>query len=217
MPSYHQTRYSPPPGALDLLLVRHGASAAYTGTPFELVDGHGDPPLAPEGVEQAALVGARLLGMGISAVYVSNLRRTSETAAPFASSTGLPVQIEPDLREVFLGEWEGGLLRERFATGDPVSVKVLANERWDEIPGAEPAAAFGGRVRDAVLRIFAAQAGSRVAAFTHGGVIAEILHQASGSRPFAFAGAENASISEIVVTPERWSVRRFNDTAHLDG
>lgn len=215
MPTYHQTRYTPPPGALDLLLIRHGASAAYTGTPFALVDGHGDPPLAPEGQEQATLVGSRLATMGIDAVYVTNLCRTEQTAAPYVALSGLRVNVEPDLREVFLGEWEGGLLRERFAVGDPVSVKVLESERWDEIPGAEPAAAFSARVRSAVLRIASAHPGQRVAAFTHGGVIAELLHQASGSRPFAFAGAENASISEIILTGDRWSVRRFNDTAHL--
>jgi 2,3-bisphosphoglycerate-dependent phosphoglycerate mutase len=40
---------------------------------------------------------------------------------------------------------------------------------------------------------------------------------ASGSRPFAFTGADNASISRLVVASDRWIVRGFNDTAHLDG
>jgi probable phosphoglycerate mutase len=55
----------------------------------------------------------------------------------------------------------------------------------------------------------------RVAVFTHGGVIGEILHQATGSEPFAFLGADNGSISHIVVTDDRWVLRRFNDTSHL--
>ncbi|MHB8464196.1 MAG: histidine phosphatase family protein [Acidimicrobiales bacterium] len=217
MPSYHQTRYAPPAGALDLLLVRHGASEAYTGTPFALVDGHGDPALAPEGVDQAAQAADRLAAEDIDAVYVTNLRRTAETAAPLLSATGLRAAVEADLREVFLGEWEGGVLREKFALGDPISIKVLESERWDSIPSAEPAAMFAGRVRGAVQRLAVRHPGQRVVAFTHGGVIAEILHQATGSRPFAFSGAENCSISEVVVLNSRWSVRRFNDTAHLGG
>ncbi|MBV8959175.1 MAG: histidine phosphatase family protein, partial [Actinobacteria bacterium] len=32
---------------------------------------------------------------------------------------------------------------------------------------------------------------------------------------FAFTGADNASISQLVVHDARWIVRRFNDTAHL--
>jgi probable phosphoglycerate mutase len=41
---------------------------------------------------------------------------------------------------------------------------------------------------------------------------------ATGSRPFAFAGADNGSISELVVDSAGvWRLRRFNDTAHLAG
>jgi probable phosphoglycerate mutase len=42
-----------------------------------------------------------------------------------------------------------------------------------------------------------------------------LLAQASGARPFAFLNADNGSISKLVVAPERWVVRGFNDTAHL--
>ena len=57
----------------------------------------------------------------------------------------------------------------------------------------------------------------RVAAFSHGGFIGEALALASGSRSFAFNGAANASISRLVITDDRWIVRGYNDTAHLDG
>lgn len=216
MTEYRQQRYAPPPGSLDLLLVRHGASAPYVpGRSFALLDGHGDPELAPEGRVQAERVGARLAGESVDAVYVTNLRRTAETAEPTLRRTGLAAKVEPDLREVFLGEWEGGLLRQRFAEQDPIALRVMADERWDRIPGAEPAEQFAGRVQAAVTRLAAAHPDRRVAVFTHGGVIGEVLRQASGSRPFAFAGSENGSISQIVVTGDRWVVRRFNDTAHL--
>jgi probable phosphoglycerate mutase len=39
---------------------------------------------------------------------------------------------------------------------------------------------------------------------------------ATASRPFAFTGAENASISRLVITPDRWIIRSYNETAHLD-
>jgi probable phosphoglycerate mutase len=51
---------------------------------------------------------------------------------------------------------------------------------------------------------------------THGGVIGEVLANATGARGFAFIGADNASISHIVVEEDRITVRRFNDTTHLD-
>ncbi|HUC27131.1 MAG TPA: histidine phosphatase family protein [Streptosporangiaceae bacterium] len=215
--AFRQRRYEVPPGAMDLLLVRHGASEAYLdGSLFPLVDGHGDPPLSAEGKEQAARVCARLAALGIDAIYVTNLRRTAQTAAPLAGQLGRPVQVEADLREVYLGEWEGGIFRKMVAEGHPISVRMAAEERWDVIPGAEPAAELTDRVRSAIERIASAHPGQRVAAFTHGGVIGEVLAMATGSRPFAFLGAENTSISRLVVTADRWIVRGFNDTAHLD-
>jgi 2,3-bisphosphoglycerate-dependent phosphoglycerate mutase len=215
---YHQARFQPPPGATEILLVRHGQSeAAVEGHPFPLVEGQGDPALSPYGEAQAARLCTRLGREGVDAIYVSPLRRTSQSAERLALALGLPCLVEPGLREVFLGEWEGGLFRRMVAERDPLALRMFAEQRWDVIPGAEPADVFSQRVRLAVERIAAAHVDGRVAAFTHGGTIGELLAQATGSEPFAFAGSDNASISHLVITPQKWVVRRFNDTAHLDG
>jgi probable phosphoglycerate mutase len=182
---------------------------------FSLVDGHGDPELAPAGHEQAERVGARLAAEPIAAIYVTTLRRTSETAAPLATRLGLVPRVEADLREVYLGEWEGGLFRLRVAEGHPLAQRMLAEERWDVIPGAEPADGFAQRVRHALVRLAGRHPDETIAAFTHGGVIGQALAEATGSRPFAFSGADNASISHLVLSSERWAVRAYNDAAHL--
>jgi probable phosphoglycerate mutase len=217
MAEYRQLRFTAPAGATDLLLVRHGESEPLVDDrPFPLLDGQGDPGLAPEGVEQARLVCERLAGEGVEAIYVTSLRRTAQTAAPLAERLGITAVVEPDLREVFLGEWDGGLLRRKMVELGPLAQRVLEEQRWEIVPGAETAASFSGRVRRGVERIAAAHRDQRVAVFAHGGVIGEILAQATGSEAFAFGGADNGSISQIVVTERRWIVRRFNDTAHLD-
>ena len=215
--AYRQPRFQAPPGATEIILVRHGESQpAVDGEPFELVDGHGDPALSPEGREQAAKVCARLATERIDAIYVTSLRRTSETAAALAEVLGLAPIVEPDLREVYLGEWEGGQFRRRVAEMDPIAVRMIEEERWDVIPGAEPGADFARHVHGAIERIAAAHPDQRVAAFAHGGTIGEVFAQAAQSRPWAFDAADNASISHLVVTPQRWIVRRFNDTSHLE-
>jgi len=215
--SYPQRRFQIPPDGVELLLVRHGQSEAYVdGQIFPLVDGHGDPPLSARGQVQATLVGARLAAEGVDAIYVTTLRRTAETAAPLAERCGLPVRVEPSLREVFLGEWEGGLYRKMVADGHPLALRVFAEERWDVIPGGESPESITARVRSGIAKIVAAHPGERVAIFTHGGVIGQAIAVASGSRPFAFTSADNASISRIAVFDGRWMVRAFNDTAHLD-
>jgi probable phosphoglycerate mutase len=216
-----QHRFVAPPGATTIVLVRHGESAPeVAGAPFPQVDGHGDPPLAPEGREQARRVGERLAaehraGVGIDAVYVTTLRRTGETAARLLELLEVEAGVVPELREVHLGDWEG-TFRARVSGGDPVFAQVLAEERWDLIPGAEPAEDFRARLRDGIGSITARHPDGRVVAVVHGGVIGQLLSMATGSRGFAFVGADNGSISELVVLPNgRWQVRRFNDVAHL--
>jgi 2,3-bisphosphoglycerate-dependent phosphoglycerate mutase len=214
--SFSQRPYVGPPGSTELLLVRHGASAdSLEGETFELVEGQGDPPLSEAGRHQAEQVGLRLTQEPFDALYVSTLQRTVQTAAPLVARSGMTPIVDADLREVFLGEWEGGLLRLRAADEDPMFVQVMAEQRWDVIPSAESREVFGGRLRRAVERIAAAHPGGRVVVFSHGAAIGEILAQATGSTPFAFVGPDNASISRLVVTPDRWIIRGYNDTAHL--
>ena len=215
--SFSQRPYVGPPGSTELFLVRHGASAdSVEGETFELVEGQGDPPLSEVGRHQAEVLAARLGHEPFDGLYVSTLRRTAETAAPLVDRTGLTPVVDGDLREVFLGEWEGGLLRQKAADRDPLFERIFAEQRWDVVPGAESRQAFGGRLRRAVERIAASHPGGRVVVFCHGAAIGEILAQATGSEPFAFVGADNASISRIVVTPERWVLRGYNDTSHLN-
>lgn len=214
--SYRQRRFQPPPGATQIVLVRHGESAPEVpGEPAPQVDGHGDPALAPGGIVQAQLVGARLADQPVAAIYVSTLQRTHQTAAPLAGALGLTPIVEPDLREVHLGEWEG-TFRQRVAEGGPLVAQLFEQGRWDVIPGAEPSQGFAARTTAAIDRIARAHPGELVVAVCHGGVIGQVLATASrGGNAFAFSGADNASISRLVVLGDRWIIRGFNDIAHL--
>jgi probable phosphoglycerate mutase len=215
---FRQHRFVPPPGATELLVVRHGESMpAIEGQPFELVGGHADPPLAPEGHEQAERVADRLAASGerIAAIYVTTLQRTHQTAAPLAGRLGITPRVEADLREVFLGEWEGGELRRKVIDGHPIAVAMFEQGRWELIPGAETEDELRARVRAGIERIVAAHPDELVVVVVHGGVIGTIMNLATGAQGFSFTGADNASISHLVVTSDRWIVRAYNDTSHL--
>jgi probable phosphoglycerate mutase len=215
---YPQEDYSRPEGSIEIVLVRHGASeAARDDQPFELLEGQADPSLSQAGERQAELVAAALAREPIEALYVTPLRRTAQTAAPLAALTGLQPVVVPELREVHLGELDGGAFRIAVARGDPVIREVFARERWDVIPGAEPAEELERRTRAGIDSIIEAlEPGATVAAVVHGGVIGELCRQISGSRPFAFVHADNASFTRIAVLADgrRW-VRSFNEGAHL--
>jgi probable phosphoglycerate mutase len=216
---FEQHRYAPPPDAVEVVLVRHGASeAALPGQSFSLVDGQGDPALSEVGRAQARSVATALSAEPFAAMFASNLRRTQETARPLAEENGLDVKVLADLREVFLGELEGGGYRIKLAEGHPLVAEAARQERWDVIPGAESPEAFSGRLRSAIEEIVASvPAGTSAVAFAHGAVIGQLCAMAAASRPFAFLHADNGSITRLIVHGDgRWLLRSFNETQHLD-
>lgn len=214
--AYRQSRFQSPPDAVRVLLIRHGESeAAVPGQPFPLLDGHGDPSLHAVGQQQAELLGECLKSESIDAVYVSNLCRTLQTAQPLCTHLGVEPVIDADFREIYLGDWEGGILRIKEHEQDPVALQLRQTQRWDLIPNAESNESLRKRVLGALEKVRLKHPNQQVAIVAHGGVIGSILAHATGAENFAFVGADNASISRLVLSETRIWVRGFNDTTHL--
>ena len=217
MSPIHQRPYAPPPGSVTVTLIRHGASApVIPGQRHPLLDGQGNPALDPVGVQQALRTAAALSAptqMPINAIYTSTMVRTQQTAEPLAERLGLIPVALADLREVHLGELEGGRLREAGAVGDPVVKAAMILERWDTIPGAESEEAFSERLARGLSTAVEGRRDQRVVLVVHGGVIARMLADLTGASNFAFKGAENGSVSEFVLLADgrRW-LRSYNVT-----
>lgn len=204
------------PNACELVLIRHGETqAAIRGQSFPMIDGQGDPALRSEGEAQALAVAERLKHEAISAIYVTTMQRTHQTAAPLAAALGITPKVEADLREVSLGDWDGGEFRFRAAENDPAFLRAREKECWGELPGAETFVALQTRVMRGLNRIAAVHPGEKVAVVVHGGVVGAALAGVTGSRNFGFNGADNGSISRVVIGPEGMILRGFNDVAHL--
>src|SRR5262249_44838686 len=122
----------------------------------------------------------------------------------------------PELREVFLGDWESQYTH-RVANRDPLVERIESEQRWDVIPGAEDADHFRARVSTGIDRVLAETGpGATAAVFAHGGVISEVCSIATGSRRLAFLFSENTSVTELArLRGDRWMLRSFNDVRHL--
>ncbi|HVE24085.1 MAG TPA: histidine phosphatase family protein [Sporichthya sp.] len=214
--AYAQKAFQAPAGATDLLLIRHGQSEGMSSSSYpRLPSGQADPALSPLGHQQAVRMGERLGDVGIQAIYCSTLIRTQQTAAPLANFTGLDPVVVPELREVELGEWEGGEFRKRSQEKDASFIEMMRTGDWGVVPGGETNEAFGSRVRGALEKIQAAHPAERVAVVCHGGVIGIAIALATGCSPMAFMHVDNASITQMLMVDDLWIVRRVNDTAHL--
>ena len=87
-----------------LLLVRHGET---DWNAEGRLQGQTDRPLSDFGRQQARQLAAEMADEELEAIYSSDLSRARETAAIVAERLGLPVELDPDLRETDWGSWEG--------------------------------------------------------------------------------------------------------------
>lgn len=215
--TYRQVRFERPEGSTRILLVRHGESARVSAeNPFPLLDGRGDPELSDLGHAQAKALAVRLGSTDPDAIYITQLRRTAQTASPLAKDTKLVPVVEPGLVEASMGEWEGGQYRQRMADRDPIVIQAFAEQRFDVIPGAESNDSVARRTTEALTKIAQIHRDGYVIVIAHAVSISSLLSQATGSTPFAFLGIDNGSISELIAGDGQWHLRRFNDVSHLD-
>ncbi|MCX7803719.1 MAG: histidine phosphatase family protein [Planctomycetota bacterium] len=198
-----------------LYLARHGTTGpAYAGRYV----GSTDAPLSPEGREEAAALGRRFRGLGIEKCFSSPLRRARETAEIAAGPLGVPLAVDPDLREVDFGDWEGKTFAEILA-GDPAGVEKWAAFAGDfRFPGGEALRDFEARVEAAAGRL-AADCCGRIAAVAHGGVVKGIVCRLLGLplRCHVLFSIKPASITTIEFRDGKPVLAGLNDVCHLDG
>ena len=133
-----------------LVLLRHGETDWNREGRYQ---GQADPPLNEEGRHQAEALVGRLAGRGMETIYSSDLRRASETARILAARLGLPLMLDPRLREIHQGEWEGRWVEDIMQTY-PEAWAL----RWKEplrarAPGGESILEVEARVSQAVEEI----------------------------------------------------------------
>ena len=195
--------------------MRHGQS---TWNHERRIQGQLDPPLSDEGRRQAARLGRRLAGREFAGLYSSDLKRAAETAQLVGQAVGVEPTPMAELREIYLGQWEGLRTEDLAARFPDAWARWTAEPDWDLVPGGEGAAAFEVRVGRALDALFRRHANGDVLVVTHGGVIQIALHHVVG-RPgrgiFPFR-IQNASVSVLEKRNGRMVVSGVNDIGHLE-
>ena len=160
----------------------------------------------------------RLAARPADALYTSDLLRASQTAEQIALSTGMNAAPMRELREIFLGEWEG-LQADDIAKRFPGEWAAWTREpSWDIVPGGERAEVFEKRVESVLEQLFERHPHGDAIVVTHGGVIQIALHQVVGRSShgiFAFR-ISNASMSIVERRGSRKVIGTVNDTSHLE-
>ena len=200
----------------ELILIRHGETDMNRELRFQ---GQVDPPLNAIGLEQARRLGQRLAGAMAHGLYVSDLLRTRETAAPIASTLALPGVPDPALREQAFGAVDGLTVADIQARWPEAWSRWTAFDPLFAMPGGgESTHDFHARVMGAFARIAAAHAGQTLVVVTHGGVLDMVYRTAMGLGLNGPRQSEipNAGLNRVRMAPAgRVEILDWADTRHL--
>ena len=199
-----------------LLLIRHGETDWNRAA---RIQGHTDIGLNRRGLAQAAALTAALAEVEIDAVYSSDLLRARQTAGPLAQQRGLPLRLDPGLRERHFGTFEGSSFEQLQALHPQACQRWRSRDPQFAPPQGERLDHFDQRVTAAVLAIAAAHPGQCLALVSHGGAL-DCLYRCATAQPLHAPRSwelRNAAINRVLVSGGGMTLVGWNDVAHLEG
>ncbi len=155
-----------------VLLIRHAESRPDPRLP------ESDWPLSENGHQQARALVQPLATLGVEVLFSSPYRRAMDTVKPFARVRGLPIGIDPGLRE------------RELTHGFDRDWKKLVRKAWDDfgfaLPGCESGLDCQMRIRTSVDTLALQYPGQTIAVASHGNAIGLYLN--SLDKAFGFQG-----------------------------
>lgn len=118
-------------------------------------------------------------------VVSSPMRRCRAFAERLAEARGLDLQVEPRLREMSFGDWEGRTVAEVWAEQGAAAAAWLADPEANPPPGGEPLAALRERAGAWLAECLHEARGEHLLVVTHGGVMRALIGAALAMPPSA--------------------------------
>ncbi len=193
-----------------LYFVRHGQ------TDWNKVfrwQGASDNPLNQLGLEQADAVAAYFVEQAVpaQAVISSPLKRARTTAGAITDALGLKLLVEPEFRELNLGDYEGKTTDELKAEYGEQFEYWLSRYHVDATPGGESLAQ--GQVRVSVpLKLYMQQFNAPIIIVAHQAILCAMKASLSGKMDLQTLGSYKQANYEIDV----WDVEKANIRARID-
>jgi len=203
-----------------LLLVRHGETEDNKNHVFQGQEGS---VLNARGRDQAARLAARLASAKArpAALYASDLARARETAEIVGRALSLEPVLDPELREIYLGAWQGltyAEITQRF----PDEWDAWRSGRDIRRGGGETYGELSDRMVRVIERIARAHVGRCAIVVSHGAALktfaGHVLGMGPGSSTWlrSFRVQDNTGVSVVEwEAGAGFRIAAWNDAAHL--
>ncbi len=187
-----------------LFLARHGETMWHAENRYA---GVSDIALTALGRQQAERLGKWASGARLDGVWCSPLSRARDTAEPASRVLGLPLNVEPDLRELDFGIAEGLTMAELRIRHPDAARAFEANPVAGHFPKGDPPEQAAERAATALRRIAAQQPRALVVA--HNTLmrlaICQLFQIPLADYRRVFPGLRNGAVTEL----------RFQDTGSV--
>ena len=155
------------------IFVRHGLSVCNQERRFA---GQFDAPLAELGYRQAEAVSQYIhQNFAVDTICASDLSRTIDTIAPLSQATGLPIQTYAELRELYVGVWQGMRIEDIKKEFPEAFAQYLTDHELAHAEGRETYVEMQERVLRVIDEIAQKNDGKTIVIATHHGVIRVLL------------------------------------------
>jgi broad specificity phosphatase PhoE len=169
------------------------------------------------GRKQVERLGLALKGTKIDAIYSSPLKRALYTAIAIASHHQLAVQVEPDLREMEVGELEGVSIAETGANFSQFLLQWRQGQGSEKLPGGESVADLANRLWATIQSIKEKHRQETVVVVSHYFAVVATICKALGwpLTRVERIRVQTGSISIIDLEDEHSRLVSLGDTCHL--
>ncbi len=177
-------------------------------------------PLNEHGRQQVERLANYIRNIGMSALYTSDLRRATETAAILVAKLGYAPILDERLRERDIGDWQGLTPTEMQNWYPDQYEKLLADPEGYRVPSGESRADVKKRMLEAYADILKQDKGETVGILSHTTAIHTLLEDILPSRLAQKTGVSisNTSVTTIKLDDSgKWQLVTADDVMHLEG
>lgn len=203
---------------LEIYFVRHGESYGNVEIEPKPDFKKDNPPLTPNGLNQAQMLAVRFEKGDIDCIFASSLIRTAQTVHPVAEKLGLDIHILPDLMEV--DTTISGADDEEYRQKAPLVVIGENLTAGSVLPcGPENEESRWLRAQKCIDYLIETCRGKKILVATHGTFYSYLIKYLLGQQPPEefYIKVRNCSITHVILTEGRApALNTANDISHLN-
>ena len=182
------------------------------------MQGHQDSPLTEQGISQASWLRDTLHHLDFAAIYTSSSLRARRTAEILLHQRSCDVIGSDDLREIYMGDWEGRTGQE-VQQQDPAAFRTF----WDDphlytpTNGGESYYDLQKRVLPLLNLILKEHEGKTILIVTHAGTLKVILSYFEGrslARLWHPPFISPTALCKVIVEDQQPFIELYGDTSH---